>query len=920
MNGQPNDHIVATSNMAIDQDDNGFLRRNRFDVSIVSNQAFDEYLASWASGYQDKAGCDLSSIFLPYTTHNPETRTNRFPIFEDLEPEYEAGIGVDRLLPWKYDSDATSFAIVEGEEDEDSIGDIVTGQIWPVKTRDVRHNENIRGMGLRGPIIVTGWGFGTNRFCAPSGTSFSGFKGPDEDDVGFGYQVDPSDYISAPLKLDYDYRRKVWVSLGWADEELRDAWFVTPSGQYPKHPSGLEYLWDRENPEEIEEGPWANTDSHGLSISVRAQANNNHIANAVMHFDSYGQLASIRKIPLWKLTDCIDEEVWFYTYTDLAAQAGRVVKINNACWSVSAAVDMWGEGETEQDLCTPPTTEEEYDARIRNLVKGHPCHVDVEKSFPECEDCLVYMVKLEKCSDDTQVKYSNIEGIVEKIGKAVTLKGDPDCWLVVEQINDAGDNETSEDEIVDEFEDCLACEVITITLEDCNDSEIIKVFNYEEFIQDNLDALGKVVKFEGNETCWSVPEGHDSESTPEFVELVPVVTEVLDDCTECQTPSVELVDCCDSENTLLVWWDRFSEFAGLVISLSGDNAGCWSVPTSPTNANDDGTNVVDVDESSIVNVHDDCSLCSSVYILSDDCDGVDPPTTAKVSGDLSASVGKIIKVSNAGLEDVCWTVVGVSDDPEDLCNEAIAPVSLVSVHDECDECYGAICDEECEASEIAKGVGISEDEGVALAQAIQEVEAAAEAHCGKRGVTWCRCPASFRVTEDDGTFTVKAFGCFTCCCDDGNQQLHMVANYHNSEGPIQLETVACTASPPEFPPECVQAGGCFDCYQITSPCYIDVDSIGISALEVGDSEECGTDTDDGDSVEINIQVGPYVSDITGIECDEEGHIEAVFDRKMTCITVAYELVKDVWTIVTPNICQSQCHSNCDANEECDPPE
>src|SRR5690606_18027297 len=91
----------------------------------------------------------------------------------------------------------------------DSYGTVVSGPSNSLDPAQIRHNFSIRGVGLRLPAIGVGWGYDTegNPFPPGSGSTFIG-------DVEHGHQIDPVNYVAAPIDLRYDRTRKVWTIAG----------------------------------------------------------------------------------------------------------------------------------------------------------------------------------------------------------------------------------------------------------------------------------------------------------------------------------------------------------------------------------------------------------------------------------------------------------------------------------------------------------------------------------------------------------------------------------------------------------------------------------------------------------------------------------------------------------------------------------
>jgi hypothetical protein len=72
-----------------------------------------------------------------------------------------------------------------------------------------------KGIGLRGPIIMTGWGYDISGFPFPSGNTDEsrGFAGSTSGlTISAGADVDPARYVSAPIDFRYDQFRNVYTT------------------------------------------------------------------------------------------------------------------------------------------------------------------------------------------------------------------------------------------------------------------------------------------------------------------------------------------------------------------------------------------------------------------------------------------------------------------------------------------------------------------------------------------------------------------------------------------------------------------------------------------------------------------------------------------------------------------------------------
>jgi hypothetical protein len=147
--------------------------------------------------YQNTHYCHTDNLFLPFTTNVNDTHT---PKFESPDPAAE--ITNEDLNPWG------GNGVGQGGVPYGSIAQ-------PTKT-DYTNNfdsTDVRSIGLRTPIIAVGWGYDTNDLPVPNENNAS----PTEKFIGgtdHGADVDPKDYVAAPIDLRYDHDRGVWKTAG----------------------------------------------------------------------------------------------------------------------------------------------------------------------------------------------------------------------------------------------------------------------------------------------------------------------------------------------------------------------------------------------------------------------------------------------------------------------------------------------------------------------------------------------------------------------------------------------------------------------------------------------------------------------------------------------------------------------------------
>lgn len=203
-------------------------KTNNYDIYIVDDNEYEEYMNSLAGVYyKDTAGTDMSSIFCPYElVHDnvdyPDlSEMPRIVSGSNAEPVSDpTAITLEHYIPFKLDETNTNAYNRDSVDDEGSHSDVVTGRFYTGNTSQVRNRSNYRSIGLRGPLIVCGWGFDTAGMPVPYPVDETGDPILTSDPPTFingatkGHQVDPRDYYSAPVDLRWDQAKKMWVATG----------------------------------------------------------------------------------------------------------------------------------------------------------------------------------------------------------------------------------------------------------------------------------------------------------------------------------------------------------------------------------------------------------------------------------------------------------------------------------------------------------------------------------------------------------------------------------------------------------------------------------------------------------------------------------------------------------------------------------
>ncbi len=220
--------FVSTSD-----DHSTFGRANKVSVVMKDTEHYNDALQNAGTAeYREIAGCDMAAIFMPFQSRVGSTSgmPGFYHVFPSGGKNYN-NINLYRLLPFEWASGTTTtikdrWASPSG----DSINDLVSSDRLFLDNDRYRDTSDLRGIGLRLPAMGIGWGFTTDGDPWPSGSAPAGltegvhypsgarfFKGGKLE----GYDVDPSDYIAAPIDIRYDKEKNLWVTVS---SEQDDFW------------------------------------------------------------------------------------------------------------------------------------------------------------------------------------------------------------------------------------------------------------------------------------------------------------------------------------------------------------------------------------------------------------------------------------------------------------------------------------------------------------------------------------------------------------------------------------------------------------------------------------------------------------------------------------------------------------------------
>jgi hypothetical protein len=179
---------------------------NRVAVVFKNDKQFESAARSaQSSTYQRMAGTDLSNIFMPFYMSAPSGAI--LPTFASGILSNPSTIGPVDLLPFKYTNASGQINLIA--EPQDSHKNILSGQSYQ-SPASFRTEQDMRGLGMRLPMMGVGWGYTTDGTPFPAGSGAGLFAG----EVANGYEVDPKYYVAAPIDIRYDEERELWTAAG----------------------------------------------------------------------------------------------------------------------------------------------------------------------------------------------------------------------------------------------------------------------------------------------------------------------------------------------------------------------------------------------------------------------------------------------------------------------------------------------------------------------------------------------------------------------------------------------------------------------------------------------------------------------------------------------------------------------------------
>ena len=181
-------HEVLVAECYADQS----LGRVRTGVATLTlEEAIGAVSAENPSGYRSHAAVSWAGILRPFSTQisaSGLTPPSGMPQYQNLPNWASGGIGRDTLDPWKSQNDIEVYA---------------HGPSYNGLTGSGRVPTDARPLGLRGPLLLTGFGYDTEGYPVPGNGSGA---------FASGHLTQPETWKCGPVDSLWDQRRGVWTS------------------------------------------------------------------------------------------------------------------------------------------------------------------------------------------------------------------------------------------------------------------------------------------------------------------------------------------------------------------------------------------------------------------------------------------------------------------------------------------------------------------------------------------------------------------------------------------------------------------------------------------------------------------------------------------------------------------------------------
>lgn len=205
------------------------IRNGRIAMSLTTHSKFNQFLSNLPNGdlYGLVAGGDISNILIPF--YGATDYNGLYPSFSqdaDMNSQAQSGvITLVDLLPFQWEDNVNYLYDRYASPSGDSLSYMVSGEDYPGNVDRFRDVSETRGIAFRLPMLAGGWGYTKDNVAIPSGTTSSKFAG----ETTKGWNVDPLQYIVAPVDFRYDIQRNVWTTANI--RQLEGKIISAPNGQ-----------------------------------------------------------------------------------------------------------------------------------------------------------------------------------------------------------------------------------------------------------------------------------------------------------------------------------------------------------------------------------------------------------------------------------------------------------------------------------------------------------------------------------------------------------------------------------------------------------------------------------------------------------------------------------------------------------------
>jgi len=212
--------------------------------TVVIQPHYDSMRQIHDDTYKDTAMASLDTIFTPFSTNSGLLYggSGVLPHFETATNTSD--INVTNLNPFGSGSNFGFMLNDSGLPNSLSYGDA--------------NFDDMRGLALRGPVIVAGWGYNTDNNPVPNE-----LENGSSSNFASGYLTEPNNWKCGPIDLKWEEERKLWITGG---SNVKIVSIIDsgnfPTGRGPKVYSGQVYTITQPSSGDFTEG-----DSFGYTIA-----------------------------------------------------------------------------------------------------------------------------------------------------------------------------------------------------------------------------------------------------------------------------------------------------------------------------------------------------------------------------------------------------------------------------------------------------------------------------------------------------------------------------------------------------------------------------------------------------------------------------------------------------------------------------